>query len=459
MIKKILIGSVLLSALQASEEMPMEAKSGQCFTKTFYPPKFTKVLRTKSSKKVVLNDASVKYDVVPAQYRMENKKIKISDGLEKIIVTPTRYKTVYQKVLIEPSKQSWRRSRNTNASKAFSSCVQSASNSGMNIRNAKVGTCFYEHYQAEKYITTTSKLLASQASERIVVTPATYRTVSKQITVDSTSAKLIPSVAVYKKVQDKVVVAPARTEWKKTTCHDRGCNESEVVCLIEVPTSYKQITKKVVLQPAVAKKIAVEPLYKTINIKEMITPASSYSVPIPATYQTFEKREKIENEKYYWSDISSQHASTRLRSQCNKICLTETPAQYKKIMKRVVAIPAMSKKMKTAVKYTTIQVKNIIKPATFNKVVIPEEFITVITEKERTKGYAKWMPMVCESQMTRTIVEKIQTALKFQGFYHGNIDGRWNLEIKSAGRAYQKSKGLAVTEKLSIEAMKSLAIY
>ena len=458
MIRKTLLATILIITLNA-DEMPIAAKAGQCFTKAFYPPKYTTTTQIKSTKKVLLNDASVKYEVIPAKYTWDEKQVKISDGTEKIVTTAATYKTLHTKVLIEPASTSWRKSLNQHAEKAFSSCVESASSSGMDIQNAKVGTCFYEHYEPEEYVTTTSKILSSEASERIVVTPAKYRTISKKIMTDSTSAKLLPSKAVYKKVKDKVVIAPARTEWKKTICGNMGCNQSEVVCLTEVPTTYKKITKRIVLQAAVKKQVSVSPIYKSIQIQEMVEPANSVTIAIPPTYQTLAKKEKIKEERYYWADSLSQNSTTRLRSQCDKICLIETPAKYQDVAKKVVVIPASSKKVSTPEKYKMVRVKKILEEASFRKVVIPEEYITVVTQKERTRGHAKWMPMVCEANITPNTIRKIQQALKFQGFYQGEVDGIWSIESKSAARAYQKEKGLTVTHKLSIETMISLNIY
>ena len=464
MIKNTYLSITVLSVLnmplvKASDEMPIAAKSGQCFTKSFYPPQYTKETKIKSKKRVLLNEASVKYEVVPAKYTMYEEKVKISDEKEKIVTTPAVYKTVYERILIEPEKQVWRESLNNSSKKAFNSCVQSASASGMDVSNAKVGTCFYEHFQAEKYINTTSKILSSEASERVVITPATYKTVVKKIVTDSTSVKLLPSGAVYKKVEDKVVVAPARTEWKKTICGDKGCNQSEVVCLVEVPTTYKKITKRIVLQPAVTKSVPVTPSVKTVKVEQMVSPARSERIAIPAQYKTISQRKKIEDSKYYWSDASAQYASSRMKNQCNQICLTATPAKYKKIAKQVLVTPVSVKKVKTPAQYTMVKIKKIEQKARHKKIVIPEEYITVVTERERTKGYAKWMPMICEEMLTPSIIKKVQQALQFQGFYKGRIDGIWNIESKSATRAYQKEKGLAITNKLSIETMRALDVY
>ena len=464
MIRKTLITVAMLSVsnitfANAIEEMPIAAKPGQCFTKAFYPPKYTKVTKIKSSKRVLLNEESIKYEVIPAKYTMLEEKIKVSDGKEKIVVTPAVFKTVSERILVAPSEKVWRKNLNKNSQKAFNSCVEAASSSGMDIQNATVGTCFYEHFQPEKYVTTTSKILASEASERIKVIPAKYKTIVKKIVTDSTSAKLLPSVAVYKKVKDKVAVEPARAEWKKTICNDKGCNQSEVVCLTEVPTTYKKITKRIVLQPAVAKSVTVKPKVKTVKIEQMISPARAERILIPAKYKTITQRKKIEDSKYTWSDASAQYASSRIKTQCNKICLTQTDAKYKTVSKQVLVKPTTTKLIKTPEKYAMVKIKRIDEPARYKKKIIPAEYITVITERERTKGYATWMPMICEKMLTPNIIKKVQRALQFQGFYNGEINGLWNMESKSAARAYQKAKGLAVTNKLSIETMKSLAIY
>ena len=464
MIKKTPISLVVLyfcntALADTLKEMPISAKPGQCFTKAFYPPQYKKVTTIKSTKKVLVSDGSIKYEVIPPKYKTYKERVKVSEGKEKIIVTPAKYRTIHERVLISPAKKVWRKELNSNSPKAFNSCIQAAASSGMDIYNAEVGTCFYEHFQPEKYVTTTSKILATEASERIIVTPAKYKTVVKKIVTDNTSLKLLPSGAVYKKVKDKVAIEPARTEWRKTICEDRGCNQSEVLCLTEVPTTYKEITKRIVLQPAVKKSVAVKPKFKTFKIEQLVTPATTQRVAIPAKYKTITQQKKIEDSKYYWTDASKQYAPSRLKTQCDKICLTQTEAKYKTVVKQIVVSPAHSQKVKIPEKYTVVKVKKIEEPAKYKKIVIPKEYITVVTERERTKGYAKWMPVVCEGMLTENIIKKVQRALQFQGFYQGNINGIWNIESKSAIRAYQKANGLAVTNKLSVETMKSLGVY
>ncbi len=224
------------------------AKPGQCFTKAFFPAKYTTV-----TEKVLVRDAGEKIQVIPPRYGWTTQKIKISDGTERVITAPPQYKTVYQKVLVKPAQTTWRTNLSPNAPEASDACVQSAAAAGMDISNARPGTCYYEHYIPEKYTTVTEKVLASEPSEKVVAIPAKYRTVTKKILVSEGTEKLITIPAQYKQSGQKVLIAPARTEWKKTRCEDRGCNQSEVVCLVEIPAKYKTVMKRVVAKPENAK--------------------------------------------------------------------------------------------------------------------------------------------------------------------------------------------------------------
>jgi len=458
MIKKSLITLAILTTVNA-EEMPIHAKAGQCFTKTFYPSKYTNVTNIKSTKRVLLNEESVKYDVVPAKFSWKNERIKISDGHEKLVVIPAKYKSVRERILVEDEYKVWRKGLGPNSPKAFNSCLESAHMAGMDFDTIPVGSCFYEHFKPAKYETVLSKILVSEASERIEVIPAKYRTVTKKILIDGTSIKLLSSKPVYKNIKDRVEVRPAKTEWRKTICNNKGCNQSEVVCLVEVPVKYKKITRRVVLQPAIGtKNIPVKPKYKTIKIEELLTPASERVIPIPAKYMTISKKNRIENEKYFWSNHSNTNESSQSRSQCDKICLTVVPAKYKTVTKKVLLSPPETKRVSTKAQYTVVKIKEIEQKEYVKKVIIPAEYINVIVEKEKTKSYAKWMPMVCEEQLTPKIIKSVQLALTEEGLYTAVIDGILSMETKSAIREYQKRQGLAVTHKLSIETMISLGI-
>ena len=439
------------SAIDGDDLPP--ARPGQCFTKAFFPAKYTTV-----TERVLAREPSEKVQVIPAKYGWTTQKIKVSDGTERVITAPPAYKTVYQKVLAKPAQKTWRTSLSPNAPEASDTCVQSAAAAGMNIDGATPGTCYYEHYIPEKYQTVTQKVLAAEASEKVIAIPAKYRTVTKKILVSQGTEKLVKTPVQYKTVRQKVQIEPARTEWKKTRCQDRGCNQSEVVCLVEIPAKYKTVTKQVVARPATTRKVTTPPVYKTVQIQELVQPASTKTIPIPAKYKTVTQRKKIADGKYSWSDASRKNARTRATNQCNKICLTATPAQYNRVAKQVVAKPAMTRKVRTPAKYTTVRIKKLIQPATEKRITIPATYKTVTKKKKIAEGYAKWVPIVCQSSINSTMIRQVQQALKAKNFYHGPIDGVWGAESRSAVRAYQKANGLPVAG-LSMATMQSLGIY
>ncbi|MCK4442106.1 MAG: peptidoglycan-binding protein, partial [Sulfurovaceae bacterium] len=79
-------------------------------------------------------------------------------------------------------------------------------------------------------------------------------------------------------------------------------------------------------------------------------------------------------------------------------------------------------------------------------------------KKKIADGYAKWVPIVCQTSINPTMIRQVQQALKSAGYYRGPIDGVWGGESKSAVRAYQKAKGLPVAN-LSVATMESLGLY
>ncbi len=487
-LKLSLVAMAVMSTAQATgvggDDLP-PAKPGQCFTKAFYPAKYAT-----TTERVLATEASEKVQVIPAKYGWTTQKIKVSDGTQKTITIPAQYKTVYERVLAVPATKTWRTSLRTNAPEASATLMNAARSAGMPIDSARPGTCFYECYAPAKYQKITEKVLASEASERVVAIPAKYRTVTKRILVSEGTEKLVTSPAQYKTVRERVLVSPARTEWKKTKCQDRGCNQSEVVCLVEIPAVYKTVTKKVVAKPATTRKVKTPPVYKTVQVQELVQPASSKTIPVPATYKTVTKTQKVENGQYGWTNspsncanaISTGYAAadgsgsasvggngsagnagagSRLSASAkptgNKVCLTATPAKYNKVAKRVVSTPARTKVVTTPPVYKTVRVKKLISPASERRIAIPATYKTVTKKRMVADGYAKWVQVVCKSNMSRTTIMRVQRALKDAGYYHGPIDGVWGSESKAATRAYQKAKGLPVAG-LSVATMNSLGL-
>jgi len=216
---------------------------------------------------------------------------------------------------------------------------------------AEPGQCFTRVWQEPQYKTTSERKLMSEAGERIEVIPAKYQTGSKRIVVEESSTKLVTVPATYKTVTERVMVRPAtsriqtvaavyetqservidkaaHTIWKKGAGPIQRLDAStgEIMCLVEVPATYKTITKRVIKTPAstrtvespaeyktvtrrvvdreaYTKEVTIPAKYSTVKVTELVTPAQERRIAIPAKYQTVQKRELVVDGEMAWREI------------------------------------------------------------------------------------------------------------------------------------------------------------
>ncbi|CAA6812782.1 MAG: Retron-type RNA-directed DNA polymerase (EC [uncultured Campylobacterales bacterium] len=281
--------------------------------------------------------------------------------------------------------------------------------------NAKAGECYSRVLIPASYTLKQERVLKQEASQDIKIVPATYRTTTKRVLANAESYKLVTIPATYKYVTQKIQVEPAKTQ------------------IIEVPARYKTVTEKVLIKPA---------------------------------YTTWKKgRGEVEKVNHSTGEI---------------MCLVEVPAEYKSVTKRVLVNAAGTKKITTPPVYKTVKVKVENTPATTKKIVIPATYTTIrvkevstpakeltttipatyqtVTKRVLTKdSELKWQPILCETNTTPTLVRDLQIALKREGYNVGPIDSIYGSQTKTAVKAYQKDKRLAIGA-LTLETLKSLKV-
>lgn len=182
--------------------------------------------------------------------------------------------------------------------------------------NAKPGQCFTRVWNAPQYETVTTRQLVEEAGQRIEVIPASYKTGSKRILVKEASDRIETVPATYKTVTERVMVKPsttklqqipavygtvtervlekaAHTVWKKGTgpIQKIDAQSGEIMCLVEMPASYKTIQKRVLKTPASTRTITIPAEYRTVEKRVVATPASTRKVAIPAQYKTIDTTE------------------------------------------------------------------------------------------------------------------------------------------------------------------------
>ena len=182
--------------------------------------------------------------------------------------------------------------------------------------NAKPGQCFTRVWNPPQYETVTNRQLVEDAGERIEVIPASYKTGSKRILVKEASERIETVPATYKTVTERVMIKPASSKlqqvpavyetvtervlekaahkvWKKGTgpIQKIDAQSGEIMCLVEIPASYKTIQKRVLKTPATTRTISIPAEYETVEKRVVATPASTRTVMIPAQYKTIDTTE------------------------------------------------------------------------------------------------------------------------------------------------------------------------
>jgi len=461
--------------------LPPDAKPGECYARIFLPPRFES-----KTEKVLAKPEGERLEIIPAKYETVTERVLVQEASEKLIPVPATYTTVTEKVQISDGSSNWYFGRNgvksakgTRARLADGGLINAARTLGL-PENAQAGQCYAEYYKPASYDTITEKVVKSEASQRVETIPAKYEWVQEKVLVSEAYETLTPIPATYETVTEKVMISPGYTDWKVSECSGGACfapgtkrvkgaadridqATGEVMCLVEVPPKYRTITKRVMKTPPTTRKTTVPAKYKTVKVRKLISPASERVIAIPASYQTVSKTVKSSDPMTNWCPVGSGRASAggacaSGKPTGNALCLKQTPPKYRTVTRRIVKTPASSKKVTTPAKYKTVKVRKLVTPASERRITIPAKYQTVTSRQKVSEGEVKWMPVLCQVNMTHSKIREIQKALKKAGHYRGPIDGVVGTQTTRALQKYQKAKGLTSTSYLTVEAIKALGV-
>ena len=212
------------------------AKPGECYAQVLIPAKY----RTESST-LVVKEASESVKIIPAKYETVEERVMVSEAASDLKVIPAVFGTVKERYEISPASNRWVMGSANGKVGADSKLVAIARAAGAGVDSAQAGQCFAEHFEAPTYKTVSERVLVSDASQQISLTPAKYEWVEQRVMVAPATKKLVEIPAVYENKQERVMVEDAKTVWKP----GRGAIEKidngtgEVMCLVEVPAVYK----------------------------------------------------------------------------------------------------------------------------------------------------------------------------------------------------------------------------
>jgi hypothetical protein len=319
--------------------------------------------------------------------------------------------------------------------------------------------CFHEHYMPARYEQKGESVLVAEAYEVVETIPAEFRWVEKRILVKEASTRMEQVAAQYETVTEEVVDVPAHTIWKKGVGPIQKIDEAtgEIMCLVEVPATYKTLTKRVLVSPAAARTVDIPAEYKTVRVKELVSEAKEVRTQVPAKYKDVQVTQKVADVEFVWHEVHNDEHPKATRTG-NKICLTATPAEYETVSRRVVVSPASTQRVDIEAKYETMNVTKLVSETKELRTEIPAEFETVSLSRIDKDGFMEWRPILCETNMTRSTISDLQQALASKGYNPGKIDGVVGVDTIKAVNAFQNDNNLPTDKYINIETVKALGV-
>lgn len=442
------------SSLGGNTLLPPDAKAGECYARAWVEPRY----RTLTNE-VIAKEASERVEVIPAVYDWGTEQVLVKEASQRVEKIPAVYGTESEKIMVKDAERVWRVALARNSNPASAELLAAAAKAGAPLDSAAVGTCFHEHVKPARYETQTAQVLASPDDYSIVTVPAKYRWVEKQVLVKEASTRLVSTPARYETQTDRVVDVPAHTIWKKGTGPIQRIDEAtgEIMCLVEVPATYKTVSRRVQSSPASTQTIAIPAEYKTVKVRELATPASERKVAIPARYQDVTSTKKVSDAQFVWHEIHDKTMSSTSRTG-SQVCLTETPAQYRTVTRTVITSPAATRTIEIPAEYSTVKVRKLVSAAQEKRIAIPEERKTVTSRELEKDGYMEWRSILCDTNATTDLIRRLQSTLKTKGYNPGAIDGVVGGDTIRAVNAYQAKNSLPVDKYLNIKTLRHMGV-
>ena len=441
-------------AATTTDLLPPNAKVGECYARVWVDAVYDT-----EDVSVKIKDEQEKIKLIDATYQWVEQEVLVKEASTRLKTIPAVYGTESERIMTREESTRWLTDLSKSSAPANDKLLASAKAGGINLDSATPGMCFHEHFIAAQYQNVTERVLVSEASSRIETQDAQYEWVEESVLVAAESKRYENVPAVYRTETEKVLDKPAHTIWKKGTGPIQRIDEAtgEIMCLVEVPATYKTISKQVLESAATTREIAIPAKYETVKVRKLVTAAQESSIEIPPVYNDVNKSELIADAEFVWHEVSDTTLSKESRTGA-KICLVSEPAQYRTVTRKVVVTPAATEEIAIAAQYDTVKVKQLVSEAREERTVIPAIYKNVSKRNLVKDGHMQWRSILCETNMTRNRISQIQKALDTRGYNPGPIDGVIGAQTITAVNNFQRDEKLPVDRYLNLSTLEALGV-
>ena len=452
----LLVGLLLPLATLSAEEAsltPPNAKPGECYARVVLPAQYETV-----EEQVMIKEPSEQIEIIAAEYGTKDEEIEIIPKTKKLTPVPATYEEVTETIEVKAAIRTWKTSLKKKALPISQTILSAVKQAGVDVANAQPGDCYKEYFVARKFKTVTEDVLVRKDYNETEVLPAEFEVVEQTIIVKPASKEIVEVPAVYTEISEEVLVEAEKTVWKKgqNPAQKLSGATGEIMCLVKIPAKYKTITKRVLQTPATTKLVDVPAETKVIEVKKLLVDTQIKNIPMPALYETIDKTHLESNATFSWNNANNE-VDADYQYTGHQVCLTEEKAVTKDVTKIVLYTPASIEEEEVASTIELVTTQVLVTEAKEVKTPIEAEYKMMKKRKKISATHVGWKRILCQTNMNKDVIAKIQVALNEKGYKAGEPDGVLGRGTSNALTKFQKENNLA-TGGITYETLGSLNI-
>lgn len=449
----VVMGLLLPLSVISANELPLtppNAVPGECYARVLTPATYDTI-----EENVLIKEATEEIKISPAVYETVEKEVEVVPALKKLIPVPAKYKDTIETIEVKSAQRIWKTSLKKKAIPVSNALLSTIKSQGVELDNVPAGTCYKEYFRPQTYKTIEEDVIVQDERSKTEVIPAEFDLAEEKIVIVPSSKKVVEIPALYNTIEEKVLIEDAKTVWKKgqNPAQKLTGSTGEIMCLVKVPAKYKTVKKSIVTTPASTTIEEIPAEIKMVSVKKVASQETLKHTPIPAVHKTIKKKVLDSAASFVWSKGEDKP----WRYTGHMICLVETPAITIDIKKKVLATPETVKEETIPAVFKTVKVKKLISPAKEVRTPIPAEFKVVEKRKKTADVKMAWQRILCQTNMTKDVIKKIQIALGEKSYRAGKPDGVLGRGTRNALEQFQKDNGLA-TGGITYETLNALNI-
>ncbi len=438
----LLVGLLLPLAYINAEEVsltPPDAKPGECYARVVLPAQYETV-----EEKVMIKEASEEISIIPAEYGTAEEEIEVIPATKKLTPVPASYTEVTETIEVKPAIRTWKTSLKKKALPVSPEILAAAKAAAVDVDNAQPGNCYREYFTPRNFKTVTENILVQNEHNETEVIPAVFEMVEQTVIVKAASQKTVEVAAVYEETEEQVLVEAEKTVWKKgeNPAQKISGATGEIMCLVKIPAKYKTIKKRVLKSPATTQIIDVPEETKVIEVKKLVTDTQIKYIPMPAVYETIEKTELESEAAFSWQNAENE-VGAGLSYTGHQVCLTEEAAKTVNVTKTVLETAASVQEEVVPAVHEVVAVQKLVTEAKEVKTPIEAEYKMMEKRKKVSTTHVGWRRILCQTNMNKDVIAKIQAALNEKGYSAGEPDGLLGKGTRRALDKFQTDSNLA----------------